>query len=59
MIGTADNLDNAPAVTLADTTATTNYIVMAQSATGTDRPYTDASDTRHNAVTPTLTQVII
>ena len=56
LIGTADNSDNAAAVTLANTTATTNYIVMSQSGTGTDRPlYTDETEIGYNAVTHTLT----
>ena len=58
LIGTADNSDNAAAVTLADSTATTNYIVMSQSATGTDKAlYTDANNNNivYNAVTHTLT----
>ena len=56
LIGTADNSDNAAAVTLTNTSATTNYIVMSQSGTGTDRPlYTDATEISYNAVTHTLT----
>ena len=56
LIGTADNSDNAAAVTLTDSTATTNYLVMAQTATGSERPlYTDASDISYNAATHTLT----
>jgi hypothetical protein len=56
LIGTADNSDNAAAVTLTNTTATTNYIVMSQSGTGTDRAlYTDATEIGYNAVTHTLT----